>query len=210
VIKTSNTLVMSQILVADQSNAVLLNQRFDSRTDQNIKFVLKFVERRMRVKLRIACGQSGNEFRHVVLVHAGVLQQAEDGGSVFDPVSGGEKPRSRRQPGEDERVNRAIKKMPRRQAQVQPEAITRQPEMRDPPVPRVFHQDREDGRVQMKMQVAVDVVESQAACVKLCELRFNFTFELRAQAFAKEISKPGRDRAVAETSPVIDQPGDFL
>src|SRR5438477_6947520 len=81
---TIKTLVMSQILVANQPHVVLLNERTNPRADQGLEFVLKFIERRVGVKLGITGRQPRNEPGDIRLVHPRVLQQAEDGRGVFD------------------------------------------------------------------------------------------------------------------------------
>src|SRR5437867_4112471 len=131
---TIKTLVMSQILVTNQPHVVLLNKRTNPRADQGLEFVLKFIERRVGVKLRIPGRQPRNEPGDILPIHARVLQKAEDGAGVFDAALPQNGARSRRQQSENQRVTGAIKKSPRRQSQVQPEAVGGQPEMGDAPV----------------------------------------------------------------------------
>src|SRR5207245_11049140 len=54
---TIKTLVMSQILVTNQPHVLLLNKRTNLRVDQGLEFVLKLIERRVGVKLRITARQ---------------------------------------------------------------------------------------------------------------------------------------------------------
>ena len=49
---------------------------------------------------------------------------------------------------------------------------------RMPKLVRVFHQDFENDRMQMQMQMAVDVVERQAGGVEFFKLRVDFGAEL--------------------------------
>ena len=74
----------SQILVTNQFDAELSNLFLHPRADQGVELVLKFVERRMRVKLRIARRQMRKQFQNVGFIHAIVLQQAKDALRVAD------------------------------------------------------------------------------------------------------------------------------
>ena len=62
----------------------------------------------------------------------------------------------------------------------------------------VSHQDAEYGRVQVQVQVAVDVVERQPGSAELLKLRVDFPPQLLAQAALEEIAEPGAGRVVAE------------
>ena len=55
-----------------------------ARADERVELMLKFVERRMRVKLGIAFRQFRQQFQNVILVHARILQQAESDLRVAD------------------------------------------------------------------------------------------------------------------------------
>src|SRR5688572_20166484 len=77
-IKMMMILVISQILVANQLDVLVADELLHGRTDERIELVLKLIKRRMRVKFGIAGRQTRQETRNVTLVHACVLQQAED------------------------------------------------------------------------------------------------------------------------------------
>ena len=81
--------------------------------------------------------------------------------------------------------------------------------MGDGPLADAAHQNREHRRVQMKVQVPVDMVELESGRVEFIELRLDFAFQLRAQVLAKKVANPSRDRVVAEISIVIHQAGNF-
>src|SRR6266542_7174698 len=151
----------------------------------------------MGVKLRIAGRQLRNEPGDIGLVHARILQQAKNGDRVFDVELAKKPARARREQREDQSVTGAVKPISRRQPQVQSERITREPEMRDAPVTGVAHQYSENCRVQVKMEMPVDVVERQAGRAELFKLRRHFTFKLPAQFRSKKITEPGRNRTVA-------------
>src|SRR6266545_7732321 len=163
----------------------------------------------MGVKLRITRVQLLDQSRDIPLIHARVLQQAKDSRSMPDakPAQGGAG--ARREQRKDQRVTGAIEQMSRRQPQVQSEGITREPQMRDAPVTGVAHQYSEDCRVQVKMEMSVDVVEREAGRAEFFKLRRHFTFELPAQVRAKKIAEPGRNRVVSEVAPGINQAGNF-
>src|ERR1039458_9899124 len=73
-----------QVLITNQFDAELSHQVLHAWTDEGIEFMLKFVERRMRVKLGIAGRQFGQQFQNVFFVHARILQQAKRDLRVLD------------------------------------------------------------------------------------------------------------------------------
>src|SRR5258708_10648649 len=52
--------------------------------------------------------------------------------------------------------------------------IAREPHLSNTELLRIFHENFENGRVQMQMQMAVDVVERQAGCMEFFKLRVDF------------------------------------
>src|SRR5437879_4536556 len=143
----------------------------------------------MGVKLRIARPQPRDEPGHIILVHAPVLQEAKDGRSMFDAEPAQNTPRARREQTEKQRMADPIEKMSGRQPQVQPEEIACQTKARDALVARVVHQNPEDDRMQMKVQMAVDVVEREAGRAEFPELDLDFAFQLRTQVFAEKVAR---------------------
>src|SRR5437016_1666888 len=163
----------------------------------------------MGVKLRIARPQPRDEPAHIILVHAPVLQEAKDGRSMFDAEPAQNPPRARREQTEKQSMADAVEKMAGRQTQVQPEEIACQTKARDAPVTRVVHQNAEHDRVQVKVEMAVDVVEREAGRAEFPELDLDFAFQLRTQVFAEKVAQTRARRMVAEISFGIDQPGNF-
>src|SRR5690349_9206682 len=163
----------------------------------------------MGVKLRIAGRQLRNKPRRVILVHAGVLKQAKDGVRMSDAAPSEFHPGAWRKQRKDQRVTGAIKKVPRRQPKVHPEQVACEAETRDAPIARVAHQYPEHDRVQVKMEMTVDVVEWETRCAKSFKLRGNFLFELRAQLAKKEVADSRANRIDAEISVGINQTGNL-
>src|ERR1051326_8343961 len=206
--RTVNTLVMSQILVTNQVHVVFLHQRTHSRADERVKFVPKFIERRMGVKLGIAGRQPRDQPGDVWLVHPTVLQQTKDSGGVPDSQRPQNGAGARREQPEDQRVSGSIQKTPGRQPPVQPEAVASETEMRDTPIPGAPHQYSEYDRVQMKVEMAVDVVEEKPGRAESVELRLDFPLELRPQCLAAtKVAQAARYRVVAEIATGINQAG---
>ena len=58
---------------------------------------------------------------------------------------------------------------------------------------RVFHQDLENDRMQVQVQMAVDVVERQAGGVEFFKLRVDFGAQLFAQAALEKITQADAD-----------------
>src|SRR5688572_6504007 len=75
----------------------------------------------------------------------------------------------------------AVEPVSRRKAGVEPEWVLRQPKMGDAPLRRMLHQDIEHGRMQMEMEVAVDVIELESGRAELFKLGRNFIAQLGAQ-----------------------------
>ena len=59
---------------------------------------------------------------------------------------------------------------------------------------RIFHQDFENDRMQMQVQMAVDVVQRQAGGTEFFKLRVDFGAELFAQVVVKKIFHARRRR----------------
>src|SRR5689334_21027751 len=86
-IRMMSILVMLQIPVTNEPDAELVHALSDARADQRVKFVPKFIERRMRVKLGIAGRQQREQFQNVGFVHVRVLQQAKNPVRVAEVVA---------------------------------------------------------------------------------------------------------------------------
>src|SRR5688572_8130343 len=99
---------------------------------------------------------------------------------------------------------------PTREARVEPKRIARQPHVPNIPAGRLSHHHRKHCWVQMKMQMAVDVIESQSRGMKLLELRRHFPFELFAAARIEEEFHPRRYRAIRKPLPRVDQIWNFV
>ena len=146
-------------LVERQLDAAPPDGLTNGRRNQCIELVPKFGERRVGVKLRIPRRQAVQKSLDVRRIYPAILQNTEDPDGV--PESGpacGMCPPPRQSP-EHQPVTDAVSQTPARQAQVQPERIPRQPDGANPPLRCPADQNREHGRMQVEMKVAVDVVE---------------------------------------------------
>ena len=65
-------------------------------------------------------------------------------------------------------------------------------------------------RMQMQMQMAVDVVERQTGGVEFFKLRVDFGAELFAQAALEKIIHAGADGRIAEFAARVDEAGNFF
>ena len=95
-------------------------------------------------------------------------------------------------------MGKAVEQLSRGQPQVQAEWIESQADTLDAQFARILHQDAKHGRMQMQVQMAVDVVERQAGGAEPVKLRVNFLAQLFAQVALKEIAEPGARRVVGE------------
>ena len=63
-----------------------------------------------------------------------------------------------------------------------------------PELAGIGHQDAEHGRMQVQVQMAVDVVQGQAGGAEPLKLRVNFLPQLLAQTALEEIAEAGAGR----------------
>ena len=65
-------------------------------------------------------------------------------------------------------------------------------------------------RMQMQMQMAVDMVERQAGGVEFFKLRVDFGAKLFAQAALEKIAHADADGRIAEFAACVDEAGNFF
>src|SRR5271170_5562321 len=75
--KIKSSFIILQILITNQFDAERFYFFFHARTDEGVELMLKFTERRMRVKLGIAGRQSRQQFQNVIFINTGVLQKSK-------------------------------------------------------------------------------------------------------------------------------------
>ena len=115
-------------MVANQFNGQLFNLLTHARADQGVKLILKFIEGRMGVKLRITVRQSGEQPGNEGLIHASILEKSKDDASVADTELAEDGPGARRKRMMNQRVKSAIPPMARGEARVEPKGIEGEPE----------------------------------------------------------------------------------
>src|SRR5690242_7124191 len=91
----------------------------------------------------------------------------------------------------DHTMKRPINPMPRSDARVKPKRIERQAHSLNAQLRCVFHQDAEDGWMQVRVQMSIHMVQGQAGSLKLFELPMNLGAQLLLQSSFKEITKTG-------------------
>src|SRR5689334_16615623 len=105
-------------------------------------------------------------------------------------------------------VEGPVAPMAGRQPGIEPEGIKGQPEAFDSKLFGILHQNRKDCRVQMQMQMAIDMIERELRSAKFFELRVNLGPQLLAQAPPEEIAKTRRRGAVGEFLLRVDEARD--
>src|SRR5262249_31748342 len=110
-------------------------------------------------------------------------------GGVFDAALPQHGAGPRRQQSENQRVACAINPPSRSQSPIQPERIGGEPEMGDAPVAGAPHQNSKNHRMQMKVEMSVDMVEGQAGRAEPLKLRLDFALELPPQWRPKKVTK---------------------
>src|ERR1700761_787613 len=95
--------------------------------------------------------------------------------------------------------------MPARHPPPARQAIPRQTQTPDTQPVRVSHQDAKDNRVEMQVQMAVNMVEGKTRGVKFFKLRMNLRAELLAQGGPKKIIEAHADWRIAKTTGMVDQ-----
>ena len=96
----------------------------------------------------------------------------------------------------NQRVRDAVEPASARHAPAARKTVAGEPHPADAEFLRVFHQNAENGWMQMQMQMAVDVVERQAGGAEFFKLRVDFGPELFAQAALEKITEAGGDGVV--------------
>src|SRR5260221_5577115 len=202
--------VISQILVANQLDAELLDQFLHTRTDQGVEFMPKLVQRRMGVKLGIAVRRIEQHIQTIFLVHERILQQAERDLRVLDAAPAERFAGTAGKPFLDRRVRNAVKPASSSHAPAACETITREPQVTGAERVCILQQDFKNNGMQVQVQMAVDVVERQAGGVEPRELRVDLGAKLFTQAALEEIIHADADGAVAKFALRIDEPGDLF
>src|SRR6266571_3345010 len=204
------SLAMLQILVANQFDVQRLDQPFHARTDEGLEFTGILVERRMRVKLGITRRQDRQQPREVAFVHACILQQPKHRLGVLDILLSQAAPGAARKQAIDGRVAGAIQPASARQSRIKPEWLASQPRPPDAPAVGIQHEDPENDRVQVEMEMSVHVIERKRGRGKLLELGRHLCFQLRRQSPMRVIAEPRCHGAVAELVFTVDQAGNFF
>lgn len=152
----------------------------------------------MGVQLRIAGRQLGEQLQNIVFVHTAVLQKAKGDFGVPDISALQRLARAAREAIVDKGVGNLVRKMAAGHPAAPGEAIAGEPEMVNAESFGILHEDLENDRMQMQVQVAVDVVERQAGGMKFDELRVDFGLEGFAQVAGEEVFHPHADGAVGK------------
>src|SRR6266498_2926156 len=150
----------------------------------------------MGVKFAIARGQPGQEFENEFFVHARVLHEAKHGAGVQDSFALEQRVQHPPEVTKQGGVAQPPGEPAAGQSQVQPAAVAGQPQAPDAPGPGVFQQDLQDNRVEVKVQVAVDVVELETRGAKSLELRGDFVAELRTKSPVEKVAGADGDGVV--------------
>ena len=90
------------------------------------------------------------------------------------------------------------------------EAVSREPQALDAKRRGVFHHNAKNGRMQMQMQVAIDMVQRQAGRAEFCKLRVDLRTQWFPQTALKKVAETGGDGFIVELTTSIDQPGDLF
>src|SRR5258706_5799098 len=152
----------------------------------------------MGVKLGITRRQVRQQPREIILIDSCILQQAENGRCVANVTPPYRWTRQGGKRVKDGRVEASIRQVSGGDAHVQPKRIEGQPQPLNSQLRGVLHQDAKDDRMQMQVQVAVDVVERQPGVAKFLKLCMNFLAQLKTQTPLEKVTKTRSGRAVGE------------
>jgi hypothetical protein len=97
--------------------------RLDAGAHQRGQFVGKLVAGGVAVKFEIALGQGSQELYYIAFIDASVLEQSEDGVSIFDPSLTQEGSGAAREEVENESVADPVEPVSSGQPGVQPEGV---------------------------------------------------------------------------------------
>src|SRR5258706_3809378 len=104
-------------------------------------------------------------------------------------------------------VQDTIGPVARGKAKVQPKGIESQAQPFDAESGGICNQDSEHSRVQVQVQMAVDVIERQAGGAELLKLSVDFLSQLPPQGSMKKIAKPDTGRMIGKFFLPIYQSG---
>jgi len=159
----------------------------------------------MTVKLRIALWKPLEQPGDILGVHAPVLQQAEHGAGV--PHSGPAQTRAGpcAEEREDDGVAQTVNPVPARQTRADPERIPSQADRGNRPRLSLRAQQTQNRRVEMHVEMPVDMVEDKAGLSESGELGGDFLPQNLAEAVFEEIQQSGANRVMCERLLRADQ-----
>ena len=164
----------------------------------------------MRVKLGIARRQDGEQFQNVGFVHAVIFQETENSLGVANILLAKSRLREPGQDGKNRRVCGSIQPPALGEWYVHPERFACQAQVVDTELLCVRHQNSEHGRMQVEVQMAVDMIQRQARGAETRELFVDFRAKLVAQVASKEIMETDFGWVIAEFALCIDEAGNFF
>src|SRR6185369_5724198 len=92
----------------------------------------------------------------------------------------------------------------------EPKRFAREAKTSDAPRLRFVHENAENDRMQVQMQMAIDVVERQSRGCEARELSANFGAELFAQTALEKVANTDAHRIVIELPVRVHQAGNLL
>src|ERR1051326_5992215 len=133
----------------------------------------------MGVKLRIARRQTANQAPRIGLVHPRILEQTKYPFRMAEPTSVQHGAGARCQRMKNERMEQAVRQAARCQPKIEPQRVKGEADPSNPQDLGIFHQNIKDRRMQMQMQMAINVVQCESCSTELFKLGVYF----RAQLF---------------------------
>src|SRR3989442_3995673 len=110
----------------------------------------------------------------------------------------------------NERVDRAITPMPGCQTRIEPKRVEGEPQALNAQLSCILHQDAEDRRVQVQVQVPIHMVQWQTRLGELLELLVNFRPQLVVQLPTKEVAHADTRWVHIKLLTRVHQTGNFL
>src|SRR5215207_323204 len=135
-----------------------------------------------------------------------MLQQTKHPESMMDASRSQQRPGAPRQEMKNDRVEQPVTPASGCETEVEGQWIKSAPKSLDAQFGGIFHQNPKNRRMQVKVQMAIDVIQWQAGGAESRELFVNFGAQLVAQRRVEKVAESDRGGAAAEVSLLVDQP----
>ncbi len=164
----------------------------------------------MKVEFGGTGGQSGNEAGDVGFAHMARLMESEKPIGGADPAGVHQLEHASREGFENYRFNQLSRKVVTSEPQSGQQRLAWQPHARNPILGNQLDQDGGNHRMNMEIQMAIQVIEVTNQFEVGLDLRSHFISQVSPEAPIKKIPHPGEHRLLAKTPGLVDDAAQAL